>query len=223
MAGHLPISEGDGVLTEGPRGTAALLVCAGFWLTCPQVSQGFGQPSPFQNALTVCASAWMSPARSRQSLDCLALLQRVQVAFARATTEGNTGHALQHSALKVCTQVPGRAQDPQGSSSQAGDMQGLCKLQDNPCPAALNPSQGGIQDNQRSRDTTTGTTVRVAKVFGSSLGRVEPLQCEGAPEHLQHMGWEPWQGGLHRGLACGARDSQALSVRPHEGELRLLQ
>lgn len=40
--GNLLISEGDGVLTEEPRWTAAVLLYAGFWLTWPQDSQGYG-------------------------------------------------------------------------------------------------------------------------------------------------------------------------------------
>lgn len=42
----------------------------------------------------------------------LALLQRVQLAFPRATTKGNTWRAFQHSALQVCIQVPGSRQEP---------------------------------------------------------------------------------------------------------------
>lgn len=42
------------------------------------------------------------------------------------------------------------------SSSQAGDVQVLCKLQDS--PAALNPAQRELQDNWKSMDTTTATT-----------------------------------------------------------------
>lgn len=37
------------------------------------------------------------------------------------------------------------------------------------------------------------------------------------------MAWKAQQGGLHGGLACGERDSQALSVRPAEAPAVMLQ
>lgn len=137
----------------------------------------FGSPGPRRAAqyqgsqhharthpLPVPMPGWLPPGAGKvpapvwASLPGLALLQRVQVAFPRATTQETPG--VHFSALKVCIQVPGSPRDPSVSSSQAGDVQVLCKLQENPCPAALNPAQGELQDNQKSMDTTTGATAQ---------------------------------------------------------------
>lgn len=106
-------------------------------------------------------------------------------------------------------------QDPQVSSSQAENVQVLCKLQDNPCPAALSLTQGELQDNQKSMDSTTGTTAQ------GGQGSWEPPEqwnpCNVRKWH--HMGWKAQQGGLHGGWHV----EQGTTKICLSGQLRLLQ
>lgn len=199
------------VLTEGPGWRAAVLLwllahlaqgASRFWAAQSQGSQHHARTHPLcqclvvfsqgqakpQNPPTVCASAWVSPARGRKSPSTslgffawigssLALLQRVP---------GHPGPLQRETpgVCALCVWIQGQAAPGSPSELQPGWR----------CASALqtagqsmsNPMLLWILLRENSKTTRSPWTPQlapqhgVAEVFGSPLSRVEPLQCEGA-------------------------------------------